>query len=707
VSGGYALAFSGLLFLALLAAPARAAVGRTADQPVEPECFVETGFCIATPEFRAYFAVRGGARILGFPVSRDFVLEGFRVQFFQRAVLQLQGTAVARLNLLDPGVLPVRSANESRIPEPDAALALAAPRPDAVDYARQVAEFVHAVAPDTFEGLPVGFARLYDSTVPVDLAFPNGSPDPALVTLLNLEIWGLPTSRPAFDPRNADFVYQRFQRGIMHFRRSCQCTDGILVGDYLKSVLTGRDVPADLAGDVRSSRYFGQYQPGQPGAVARPLDLPNSDLTNAFEVGTGAAAIRTPTPPVVPVLPSATPTPGPREARETKGSIIGRVTVRDSAGVAQPVAGAQVVLFDMPKFSATTGPDGRYELASLPVAEHLIYMRMQDSSNASDWATSDVRPITIIGSETPVVIDFDLRAYARGTDFRRPTILDGVVQGPDGNLAGNVTVWRLDEPALATSAEDGSFHLVNGFLNAYLASGDEPANKITVVARYDNRWGYVQSPLPDPLVIRLSHIFDGPPPPVTLYEFDRCASEAIWSDGTAGPGGSMSGAAPLLWSDMLLDLQRGYVTRWESTLRDGTKSSHVVETHPRRVNNGEIRGLFAPTNPNSTCSRALQTRHGDFFVARVGLLPGNALTGAMPPLTPTPVPGGEVTYRVQFVPLTGAPVDLGSTSEGSKVALVRPLPPGMAGRVSLIVNAGRYSAGDRAAWIEPLVVRIQ
>ena len=95
----------------------------------QSQCFNETGYCIDDPAFQSYFANRGGARILGFPVSRTFRLEGFNVQFFQRVVLQNQGGSVARLNLLDPGILPVIHANQSSFPGPDPSLAADAPRP--------------------------------------------------------------------------------------------------------------------------------------------------------------------------------------------------------------------------------------------------------------------------------------------------------------------------------------------------------------------------------------------------------------------------------------------------------------------------------------------------------------------------------------------------------------------------------------------------
>ena len=75
-------------------------VARAAAAQPAPMCFTETGFCIADPAFQTYFTQRGGTRILGFPISREFTLDGFSVQFFQRVILQLQSGGVSRLNVL-------------------------------------------------------------------------------------------------------------------------------------------------------------------------------------------------------------------------------------------------------------------------------------------------------------------------------------------------------------------------------------------------------------------------------------------------------------------------------------------------------------------------------------------------------------------------------------------------------------------------------
>ena len=74
-----------------------------------------------------------------------------------------------------------------------------------------------------------------------------------MLGLLALEVWGAPTSKPAYDPANRNFIYQRFQRGIMHYDKACGCTQGLLLADYLKALLTGEGLPADLATQAASS----------------------------------------------------------------------------------------------------------------------------------------------------------------------------------------------------------------------------------------------------------------------------------------------------------------------------------------------------------------------------------------------------------------------------------------------------------------------
>jgi hypothetical protein len=84
----------------------------------------------------------------------------------------------------------------------------------------------------------------------------------------------------------------------------CGCTEGILIGEYFKAVLTGVNLPADLDADMQSSRFYREYAPDQPGAVARPDQLLNTDMTGAF------GNIQAP-PPVTSTGPTGTPTATP------------------------------------------------------------------------------------------------------------------------------------------------------------------------------------------------------------------------------------------------------------------------------------------------------------------------------------------------------------------------------------------------------------
>ena len=107
--------------------------------------------------------------------------------------------------------------------------------------------------------------------------------DPDFAALVNLEVWGFPTSNPAPDPANGQFIYQRFQRGIMHYRANTGTTEGILLADYFKSIVTGKNLPPDLAAQAAGSPYMAQYCPGTPNWICRPVQLRDTDLTFAFE----------------------------------------------------------------------------------------------------------------------------------------------------------------------------------------------------------------------------------------------------------------------------------------------------------------------------------------------------------------------------------------------------------------------------------------
>lgn len=275
----------------------------------DPRFFSQTGFRIADDRFWDYFQRRGGVRTFGYPVSNTFQLLGSPVQIFQRQVVQLRGDgSVGTLNLLDPGLMPYTKINQSTFPGADAVLVASAPVPTSPTYATDVVAFVRAHAPDAYQGLPVSFGKTFFSTVAPQDAFPQGG-NASLLPLIDLEMWGVPTSQPAFDPSNQNFVYLRFQRGILQFDKGTGLTQGLLLADYFKAILTGTNLPPDLSAAGAGSRFYLQYNPSSPLGLNRPQDLPGTDLTNAFTPGavpSGSGPTATPV-----TLPTATPTAAP------------------------------------------------------------------------------------------------------------------------------------------------------------------------------------------------------------------------------------------------------------------------------------------------------------------------------------------------------------------------------------------------------------
>jgi len=106
-----------------------------------------------------------------------------------------------------------------------------------------------------------------------------------------LEMWGMPTSPPAYDVNNRNFIYQRFQRGIMHYDKSSGATQGLLLADYVKSIMTLQNLPPDLDDQAKKSPLYGQFSPKSSLMLSRPNELPGSDLTGAFEVPPDAQPI--------------------------------------------------------------------------------------------------------------------------------------------------------------------------------------------------------------------------------------------------------------------------------------------------------------------------------------------------------------------------------------------------------------------------------
>ena len=240
--------------------------------------FPQSGFSIRDNAFWEYFNARGGVRTFGFPISREFQFLGFPVQFFQRQIMQRWADgSVHTMNLLDPELMPYTLINGSVFPEVDEGLKNRTPGVGSPNYAAAVAAFVQENSPEQWNNLPVRFWTTFRTTVP------GSENDPNLGPLMNLEIWGTPTSAPAFDPTNTGFVYERYQRGIMHFDVSCMCTQGLLLADWFKTLITGEGLPPDLAGQAQGSRYYLQYNNARQNGLNRPAELPGTDMRFAFE----------------------------------------------------------------------------------------------------------------------------------------------------------------------------------------------------------------------------------------------------------------------------------------------------------------------------------------------------------------------------------------------------------------------------------------
>ena len=176
-----------LLVVAMLFMMPAAVAGAPAGQG-DARFFAETGFRIANDEFWNFFQRRGGLRTFGYPTSRELVFQGFTVQFFQRAVMQLGANGVQTMNLLDDGLLPYTTMNGSTFPSADAALSTEAPTPNAPDYSAKVIEFTKKHAPDTWEGMPVNFFKTFSTTVTYADAFPRGDGAASLLPLISLQI---------------------------------------------------------------------------------------------------------------------------------------------------------------------------------------------------------------------------------------------------------------------------------------------------------------------------------------------------------------------------------------------------------------------------------------------------------------------------------------------------------------------------------------
>jgi hypothetical protein len=237
----------------------------------------ETGFRVDDDAIWSFAQQLSDPEVLGQPLSRTFTLSGCRVQIFaERAVQACPGREVGLLNVLDSDILPLTQLGGGRtIPSVDDALKAQTPRGDL----EALAAFVREQVPDDLDHVHLGFQRAYFAATESDG--------------VALELWGAPLSAAVPEPGDPALVTQRFQRALLEYDGHTQTTRTFPIGEVFRDAL--RDAPefaaeareelARLGPNGQPNPYFDQYCPLVPASVCRPLELPRTDLSFAFEAG--------------------------------------------------------------------------------------------------------------------------------------------------------------------------------------------------------------------------------------------------------------------------------------------------------------------------------------------------------------------------------------------------------------------------------------
>ena len=277
--------------------------------PIEAQndCF-GNGFCITSPSFARYFRERGGRNIFGDAISSEFTLEGFRVQFFQRVILQQQGDLVQRINVLDGNIMPMTRVNQSQFPPNDPCAPVAGAPESGGAELRDRRHLVHSARVAQYvQRHPVGFFDLFNTTVPVEIAFPAGNPGPGLVTLRTWRSGACrPRSRPPIPATAASSTSATSAA-------SCITKPGAGDSTASSSASTSRRSSPPSACRRTSTRTcraavsITSTAPARRAGWPALAELPNTDLTNAFEPGIGSVT-PPPPPPAPPPQPAATAT---------------------------------------------------------------------------------------------------------------------------------------------------------------------------------------------------------------------------------------------------------------------------------------------------------------------------------------------------------------------------------------------------------------
>jgi hypothetical protein len=245
------------------------------------------GYALSDSAITTYFHQHGGAAGLGNPISNPMKLLGRRVQLFQRLPLEVEPDGSVRpLDLLDGDVLPPLTAVAGPGMAPDPILSARIPSPGSAHYRDLASAYLDSAAPNSWNSQPVRFGFAFRSMLRcADLAL-AASCDRATLLDAATDLWGLPTASPFADPRAPDYVYLRFQRGVMVYSASAGDTQWLLLGELFKQVLLGGALPPDMLAQIGASaslaRFYAQYDPLARQSVARPDELAATSLSGAF-----------------------------------------------------------------------------------------------------------------------------------------------------------------------------------------------------------------------------------------------------------------------------------------------------------------------------------------------------------------------------------------------------------------------------------------
>ena len=254
-----------LLIAATLGASSGAANAQSA------EMHTDAGFQLSDAAIATYFHKHGGSVAIGNPISNPMQLLGRRVQLFERVPLEVQADgSVGPLDLLAGDLVSLSSLAGRRMMA-DPSLLARVPDPGLPSYHQLASAFLDSAAPDSWNSQPVRFNSRFRSTATFDAA---------------TDLWGLPIGVPFADPRNANYVYLRFQRGVMVYSSAAGDTQWLLLGNLFKQILLGNGLPADALTQIEAApnlaRFYAQYDPLARDGVARPGEVPGTSLAGAF-----------------------------------------------------------------------------------------------------------------------------------------------------------------------------------------------------------------------------------------------------------------------------------------------------------------------------------------------------------------------------------------------------------------------------------------